>query len=102
MIWRCDLVPQYEAYREEIHAAIARVLPTGRYILASEVAAFEKEFAGYIGVNHGIGIANATDGLTLALMALGVGPGSPPSRPARPSWTPVRSLSSWTFVPTLF
>ena len=75
MIWRCDLVPQYEAYREEIHAAIARVLPTGRYILAGEVAAFEKEFAGYIGVQHGVGVANATDGLTLALMALGVGPG---------------------------
>jgi dTDP-4-amino-4,6-dideoxygalactose transaminase len=75
MIWRCDLVPQYEAYREEIHEAIGRVLKTGRYILANEVAAFEKEFADYIGVKHGVGVANATDGLTLALMALGVGPG---------------------------
>lgn len=75
MIWRCDLVPQYEAYREEIHAAMDRVLATGRYVLASELEAFEREFAQYIGVDHGIGVANATDGLTLSLMALGVGPG---------------------------
>lgn len=75
MIWRCDLVPQYEAYRKEIHEAIDRVLCTGRYILASEVAAFEREFSSYIGVEHGVGVGNATDGLTLALLALGVGPG---------------------------
>jgi dTDP-3-amino-2,3,6-trideoxy-4-keto-D-glucose/dTDP-3-amino-3,4,6-trideoxy-alpha-D-glucose/dTDP-2,6-dideoxy-D-kanosamine transaminase len=72
MIWRCDLVPQYETYRDEIHAAIERVLGTGRYILASEVAAFEREFADYIGVKHGVGVANGTDGLTLALLALGI------------------------------
>jgi len=75
MIWRCDLLPQYHAYRGEIHAAIGRVLESGRYILASEVAAFEKEFAAYIGTAHGVGVANATDGLTLTLMALGIGPG---------------------------
>ena len=68
MIWRCDLVPQYEACREEILAAMDRVLRT-------EVAAFEREFADYIGVQHGVGVANATDGLTLALMALGIGSG---------------------------
>jgi dTDP-4-amino-4,6-dideoxygalactose transaminase len=72
MIWRCDLVPQYEAYRDEIHEAIDRVLHSGRYILASEVAAFEREFADYLGVKHGVGVANATDGLTLTLMALGI------------------------------
>jgi aminotransferase EvaB len=75
MIWRCDLLPQYHAYRDEIRAAIDRVLESGRYILADEVAAFEKEFADYNGTAHCTGVANATDGLTLALMALGVGPG---------------------------
>ncbi len=75
MIWRCDLLPQYHAYRDEIHAAVDRVLESGRYILASEVAAFEKEFASYLGTQHCVGVANATDGLTLALMALGVGSG---------------------------
>ena len=75
MIWRCDLVPQYLAYQREIQDAMARVLGTGRYILAEEVAAFESEFADFIGMPHGIGVANGTDALTLALMALGVGPG---------------------------
>lgn len=72
MIFRCDLVPQYEAYKKEIDEAIQRVLYSGRYILGSEVAEFEKEFARYIGVKYAVSVANATDGLTLSLMALGI------------------------------
>lgn len=75
MLWRCDLEPQHAAYKEEVEAAIARVLPTGRYVLGREVAAFEQEFASFIGAEHGIGCANATDALTLSLQAVGVGPG---------------------------
>jgi dTDP-4-amino-4,6-dideoxygalactose transaminase len=75
MIWRCDLVPQYHRYRREIELAMARVLESGRYILAEEVAAFEAEFAAYVGMPQGVGVANGTDALTLALMGLGVGPG---------------------------
>jgi dTDP-4-amino-4,6-dideoxygalactose transaminase len=75
MIWRCDLVPQYLRYREEIEQAITRVLGTGRYILAGEVEAFESAFAAYLGMPHGIGVANGTDALTLSLLALGVRPG---------------------------
>jgi len=75
MIWRCDLLPQYEAYKDEIQEAITRVLESGRYVLANEVANFEKEFASYIGVDHGVSVANATDALTLSLMALDVGIG---------------------------
>jgi dTDP-4-amino-4,6-dideoxygalactose transaminase len=74
-VWRCDLTPQYEAYKAEIDEAIQRVLRSGRYILAGELAAFEKEYAAYIGAAQTVGVANATDGLTLALRALGVGPG---------------------------
>jgi dTDP-3-amino-3,4,6-trideoxy-alpha-D-glucose transaminase len=61
--------------RAEIDAAIARVLDGGRYILGPEVAAFEREFASYCGAGHAIGVANGTDALTIALRALGVGPG---------------------------
>jgi len=75
MIWRCDLVPQYEAYKEEIDTAIEKVLKTGRYILASEVKAFEDEFASYIGTGFGVGVANGTDALVLAMMVLNIGPG---------------------------
>jgi dTDP-4-amino-4,6-dideoxygalactose transaminase len=75
MIWRCDLVPQYLAYKAEIDAALQEVLASGRYILAEQVGAFEQEFARYLGVRHAIGVANGTDALTLALVALGIGPG---------------------------
>jgi dTDP-4-amino-4,6-dideoxygalactose transaminase len=75
MIWRCDLVPQYHAYRTEIEEAVRRVLESGRYVLAAEGQAFEEEFARYTGTAHAIGVANGTDALILALLALGVGPG---------------------------
>lgn len=65
---------QYEAYKAEIDAAITHVLNDGRYILSEEVAAFEKEFAAYIGVSHGIGVGSGTEALHLALKACGVGP----------------------------
>ena len=74
-IWRCDLEPQHARFADAVQHAIQRVLPTGRYILASEVAAFEKEFAAYCGSKFAVGVANATDALTLSLVALGIGPG---------------------------
>lgn len=54
---------------------IAAVVEGGRYILGPEVEAFEREFADYLGVRHAVGVANGTDAITIALRALGVGPG---------------------------
>jgi dTDP-3-amino-3,4,6-trideoxy-alpha-D-glucose transaminase len=54
---------------------LAAVAEGGRYILGPEVEAFEREFADYLGVRHAIGVANGTDAITIALRALGVGPG---------------------------
>src|SRR5215218_9908252 len=61
--------------REALHAKAIEVLDGGRYILGPEVAAFEAEWAAYLGARHAVGVANGTDALTLALRALGVGPG---------------------------
>ncbi len=61
--------------REELRAAVARVLDSERYILGPEVAAFEQEFAAYCGATHAVGVANGTDAITIALRAMGVGPG---------------------------
>jgi len=65
----------YIARKDEIDAAIKRVMESGRYILGQEVEAFEKEFAAYIGVGFGIGVSSGTDALHLALRACGVGSG---------------------------
>ncbi len=66
---------QYAAHRSEIDAAIARVLEAGRYILGEETRAFEREFAGHIGVAHGIGVGSGSEALHLALRACKIGPG---------------------------
>ncbi len=52
-----------------------RTIDCGAFILGPEVAAFEAEFAEYLGAEHVIGVANGTDALTIALRAMGVGPG---------------------------
>src|SRR5918995_7501437 len=61
--------------RADIDAAVARVIDSSKFILGPEVGAFEREFAGYCGARHAVGVANGTDALTIALRALGVGPG---------------------------
>ena len=51
------------------------MLDSERYILGPEVSAFEREFAAYCGAGHAVGVANGTDAITIALRAMGVGPG---------------------------
>jgi dTDP-4-amino-4,6-dideoxygalactose transaminase len=70
-----DTKRQYLAHREEFDTAIRRVLERSWFILGEEGAAFEAEFAAYLGVGHAIGGANGTDAIELALRALGIGPG---------------------------
>ncbi len=61
--------------RDELRAAIDGVLESGAYILGPNVKAFEREFADATGARHAVGVANGTDALTIALRAIGVGPG---------------------------
>jgi dTDP-4-amino-4,6-dideoxygalactose transaminase len=66
---------QYRAHQAEIKAAIAHVLDSGFFVLGEEVEKFERAFARYCGVAHGVGVASGTDALELAMRALGIGPG---------------------------
>jgi dTDP-4-amino-4,6-dideoxygalactose transaminase len=61
--------------RRRLGEAIDDVLDRGQFILGTEVAAFEEELAGYLRTEHAVGVANGTEALTIALRALGVGPG---------------------------
>jgi dTDP-4-amino-4,6-dideoxygalactose transaminase len=58
-----------------MRAACERVLDRGTFVLGAEVDAFERDFAGYCGVPHAVGVASGSDALELALRAVGVGPG---------------------------
>src|SRR6185437_12247444 len=61
--------------RGELRAAIERVVDSERFVLGPEVDSFEHELAAYTGVAHAVGVANGTDAITIALRAMGVGPG---------------------------
>ena len=70
-----DTVSPVAPLRAAIDERIAAVLDGGAFILGPEVEAFEREFAASLGVRHVVSVANGTDALTIALQALGVGPG---------------------------
>ncbi len=65
----------YRALKDEIDAAVARVLASGWYILGEEVCAFEAEFTDWLGAKA-VSCGSGTDALALALRSLGIGPGA--------------------------
>ena len=70
-----DLKTQYQRLKADIDAGIARVLAHGQYILGPEVAELEEKLAAYTGAKYCITVANGTDALQIAQMALGIGLG---------------------------
>jgi dTDP-4-amino-4,6-dideoxygalactose transaminase len=70
-----DLKAQYRSIKPDIDTAIARVLESGEFVLGSEVAAFEEEFAAYCQANYAVAVNSGTSALHLALLAAGIGPG---------------------------
>jgi len=75
MIPFLDLAAEYQELKPGIDAAVASVLASGQYVLGSEVAALEQEFAEYSHVRYAVGVNSGTSALHLALIAAGVGPG---------------------------
>lgn len=75
MIEFIDLKAQQARIKHQIDAGIARVLEHGQYILGPEVAELEEKLTVYTGAKYCITVANGTDALQIAQMALGIGPG---------------------------
>lgn len=76
MIRFLDLQSQYASLKSEMDAAIADVIERAAFIGGPTVSAFEREFAHYQQSQHCIGVANATDGLEIALETLELPRGS--------------------------
>jgi dTDP-4-amino-4,6-dideoxygalactose transaminase len=70
-----DLRAAYAECGPAVEEAMLRVARSGRYIGGPEVEAFEQEWASYVQAPHCVGVSNGTDALSLALGAVGVGPG---------------------------
>jgi len=97
MIPFLDLGATYRELKTGIDAAIHRVLDSGMYILGPEVEAFEQEWAAYCEADFTVGLANGLDALTLALRALGIGPGDEvivPSNTYIATWLAVTAVGA--------
>jgi dTDP-4-amino-4,6-dideoxygalactose transaminase len=77
-----DLAAAHAEVAEEVEAGFKRIIADTAFIGGPEVAAFEREYAGFAGVAHCIAVGNGTDAVELALRGVGVGPGSEVVLPA--------------------
>ncbi len=77
-----DLAGQYQRLRTEIDAALADVLSSAHFIRGPEVDDLQQELQAYLGARHVHGVANGTDALQIAYMALRIGPGDEVITPA--------------------
>jgi dTDP-4-amino-4,6-dideoxygalactose transaminase len=76
MITMNNFVAEPRELQDDMLAAVARVLGSGRYILGREVEEFEARWAAACGVGYGVGVGNGMDAIEVALRALDIGPGS--------------------------
>src|SRR3954451_3588793 len=70
-----DLAPSHEPLVHDLLGDFAGLIETNAYANGPAVAAFERAFAAYVGVDHCVGVASGLDALRLALQALDVGAG---------------------------
>lgn len=70
-----NLDRQYDALRDEVGAAIGKVLESKAFILGPFVTEFEQAFAQFIGAKHAVGCSSGTSAISLVLEALGIGAG---------------------------
>ncbi|MHB1412680.1 MAG: DegT/DnrJ/EryC1/StrS family aminotransferase [Thermoleophilia bacterium] len=70
-----DLAVAYQGLKAELDEAVARVMASGIYVLGENLAAFEQEFAGWIGTAAAAATGSGTDAIYLTLKALGIGAG---------------------------
>lgn len=75
MVEFVSLKTQFERYQNEYEAAALQALRSGWYIMGKELESFEAQFAAYLGMKHCVGLNSGLDALTLAVRALGIGPG---------------------------
>lgn len=60
---------------DDMKRAMIEVVDSGRFILGPETAAFEHEFAAYVGARHAVAVSQGTAAIQLSLLAIGIRPG---------------------------
>lgn len=88
---------QHQSIRAELQRAYRKTLEAGRFVLAGEVNAFEKEFAAYQKVRFCVAVGNGHDAIYIALKALGIGRGDEvlvPSHTCHATWLAVANTGA--------
>ena len=70
-----DLKAQYATIRDDVVAAMMKVVDAQTFILGDAVVTLERDIAALSHAKHAIGCANGTDALLLAMRALDIGRG---------------------------
>src|SRR5262249_37072541 len=70
-----DVKQQYKGLQKQFEEAVNKVLQSGQFILWPGVRSLEDEVAHYCGAARAVACASGTDAISLALVALGIGPG---------------------------
>ena len=65
----------FTRFEKELTEIMLDVCRRGAFIMQQELEDFEKNLASFTGAKYALGVANATDGLIIALRAAGVGRG---------------------------
>lgn len=94
-----DLAAQHAEIADEVREGVEAVFAATAFVGGPDVAAFEADYARYVGVEHCIGVANGTDALELALRAVGVTPGSEVIVPANTFIASAEAVSRIGAVP---
>jgi dTDP-4-amino-4,6-dideoxygalactose transaminase len=90
---------QWADVADRVKARIGEVVDSGRFILGPLVREAESDLAGRVGAAHGIGVANGTDALVIALQALGIEPGDEVICPAYTFYATAEAIAQAGGVP---
>lgn len=71
-----DLKAQHRSVSGRVAGLVEQVIEDQRFILGPMVERFENAAASFLGARHAVGVSSGSDALVVALLALGVAPGS--------------------------
>jgi dTDP-4-amino-4,6-dideoxygalactose transaminase len=96
-----DLAAQQAEVAVEVAVGWQEVLDRSGFVGGPKVAAFESEYADFIGTSHCVGVGNGTDAIEIALRAFGVRPGDECIIPANTFIATAEAVSRAGAVPVL-
>lgn len=94
-----NFIKMHDEIIDEIKETVNKVIDSNYFIKGPYTSKFEEDFASYCGVNYCVGVGNGLDAITLALRAIGIGPGDEVIVPSHTFIATVLAISSTGATP---